>query len=94
MAASEAGGHFHELELRNPQSTAPKRPSRVIGIISGAISFRMDAHLRTIERKAKARTPNALKFEDRKTALDYMWASQIEGFRFSGAHLIDPEQNR
>lgn len=41
---------------------------------------------------ARARTPGALKFENRESALDFMLRSQAEGFRFSGAHLIDPEQ--
>lgn len=41
---------------------------------------------------AKARTPGALKFENRAAALDFMLKSQIEGFRFSGAHLIDAAQ--
>ena len=45
-----------------------------------------------VSERAKARTPNALKFEDRAFALDFMLKSQIEGFRFSGAYLIDPEQ--
>lgn len=41
---------------------------------------------------ARARTPSVLEFENRESALDFMLRSQAEGFRFSGAHLIDPEQ--
>jgi hypothetical protein len=41
---------------------------------------------------AKARTPDVLKFENRESAFDFMLRAQAEGFRFSGAHLVDPAQ--
>lgn len=47
-----------------------------------------------LSESAKARTPRPLKFEDRAAALDFMLKSQIEGFRFSGAHLIDAAQKQ
>lgn len=45
-----------------------------------------------ISDAAKARTSGDVAFENRQTALEFMLGLQIEGFRFSGAHLIDPEQ--
>jgi hypothetical protein len=41
---------------------------------------------------AKARTPEPIQFADRESAFDFMLAAQAEGFRFSGANLIDPAQ--
>lgn len=42
--------------------------------------------------RAKVRTPEPMKFEDRPAALKFLKDSQAEGYRFSGAFVIDPEQ--
>jgi hypothetical protein len=42
--------------------------------------------------RAKERTPEAVTFADRTEALTFLKASQAEGYRFSGAELVDPEQ--
>jgi hypothetical protein len=45
-----------------------------------------------LSEQAKIRTPASVTFENRKDALDFMLNAQIEGFRFSGANLLDPAQ--
>ena len=42
--------------------------------------------------RAKERTPEAVTFADRAEAVTFLKASQAEGYRFSGAELVDPEQ--
>lgn len=42
--------------------------------------------------KAKERTPEVVTFADRSEALTFLKESQAEGYRFSGAELVDPEQ--
>jgi hypothetical protein len=42
--------------------------------------------------RAKARTPEPLRFADRAGALVFLKAAQAEGCRFSGADTVDPEQ--
>jgi len=42
--------------------------------------------------RAKERTPEPITFEDVASAREYMKAAQAEGYRFSGANLVDPEQ--
>ncbi len=42
--------------------------------------------------RAKHRTPEAVTFTDRTEALTFLKTSQAEGYRFSGAELLDPEQ--
>jgi len=42
--------------------------------------------------RAKERTPEPLIFVSRPEALTFLKSSQAEGYRFSGAELVDPEQ--
>src|SRR5580693_2504595 len=42
--------------------------------------------------RAKERTPEAVTFAGRAEALTFLKDSQAEGYRFSGAELVDPEQ--
>ena len=42
--------------------------------------------------RAKERTPEPLAFASRQEALTFLKDSQAEGYRFSGAELVDPEQ--
>ena len=42
--------------------------------------------------RAKERTPEPVTFADRPEALKFLKDSQAEGYRFSGAELVDPEQ--
>jgi hypothetical protein len=42
--------------------------------------------------RARERTPETVTFGDRADALKFLKDSQAEGYRFSGASLIDPEQ--
>jgi len=42
--------------------------------------------------RAKERTPEPVRFVDRPEALKFLKDSQSEGYRFSGAELLDPEQ--
>src|SRR5579859_367940 len=42
--------------------------------------------------RAKERTPEALTFVDHPEVLAFLKNSQAEGYRFSGAELVDPEQ--
>lgn len=42
--------------------------------------------------RAKERTPEPMRFVDRPEALKFLKESQKEGYRFSGAELVDPEQ--
>jgi len=38
------------------------------------------------------RTPQPVSFDDAVSARKFLKAAQVEGFRFSGAELVDPEQ--
>lgn len=42
--------------------------------------------------RAKARTPEALDFADRSSALEYVKAAERENFHFGGVDMIDPER--
>ena len=42
--------------------------------------------------RAKKRTPEPVTFASRPEALAFLKGSQAEGYRFSGAELVDPEQ--
>jgi hypothetical protein len=42
--------------------------------------------------RAKERTPEPLTFAGRLEALKFLKESQADGYRFSGANLVDPEQ--
>jgi hypothetical protein len=42
--------------------------------------------------RAKERTPEPVTFAGRPEALTFLKDSQAEGYRFSGAELVDPEQ--
>ena len=42
--------------------------------------------------RAKERTPETVIFAGRPEALKFLKDSQAEGYRFSGAELVDPEQ--
>ena len=42
--------------------------------------------------RAKERTPEPVTFASRPEALTFLKDSQAEGYRFSGAELVDPEQ--
>jgi hypothetical protein len=44
--------------------------------------------------RAKERTPQPMTFGSRQEALTFLKDSQVEGHRFSGAELVDPEQKR
>jgi hypothetical protein len=46
----------------------------------------------TESRSAKERTPDPVTFASRPEALTFLKDSQTEGYRFSGAELVDPEQ--
>lgn len=44
--------------------------------------------------RAKERTPQPLKFANRQEALAFLQDSQAQGYQFSGAERVDPEQKR
>jgi hypothetical protein len=45
-----------------------------------------------MSERAMERTPEPVTFTDVPSALEYMKAAQAEGYRFSGANLVDREQ--
>jgi hypothetical protein len=42
--------------------------------------------------RAKFRTPEPLEFSDVPEALEFVRSSQVNGYRFAGAELVDPNQ--
>ena len=61
-----------------------------IGLEAGRAGQRWTATALT--DRAKKRTPEPVRFVDRPEALKFLKGSQSEGYRFSGAELLDPEQ--
>jgi hypothetical protein len=67
-----------------------KKMDYTIGFQAGSVGRRWTATALT--DRAKERTPIPVIFADRPEALTFLKESQAEGYRFSGAELIDPEQ--
>ena len=67
-----------------------KKMDYTIGFQAGHEGQRWTATALTDQ--AKARTPKAVTFAGRPEALNFLKDSQAEGYRFSGAELVDPEQ--
>jgi hypothetical protein len=61
-----------------------------IGLEAGHAGQRWTAT--ALSDRAKKRTPEPVRFVDRPQALKFLKGSQSEGYRFSGAELLDPEQ--
>ncbi len=61
-----------------------------IGLEAGHAGQRWAAT--ALSDRAKKRTPEPVRFVDRPEALKFLKGSQSEGYRFSGAELLDPEQ--
>jgi hypothetical protein len=61
-----------------------------IGLEAGHAGQRWTAT--ALSDRAKKRTPEPVRFVDRPEALKFLKGSQSEGYRFSGAELLDPEQ--
>lgn len=67
-----------------------KKMDYAIGLEAGRAGQRWTASALT--DRAKERTPERVTFLGRPEALRFLKESQTEGYRFSGAELVDPEQ--
>jgi hypothetical protein len=67
-----------------------KKMDYTIGLEAGRAGQKWTATALT--DRAKERTPEPVTFVDRPEALKFLKDSQSEGYRFSGAELVDPEQ--
>ncbi len=67
-----------------------KKMDYSIGFQAGGAGRRWTATALT--DRAKERTPEPVTFAGRPEALTFLKESQTEGYRFSGAELVDPEQ--
>jgi hypothetical protein len=67
-----------------------KKMDYTIGLEAGRAGQKWTATALT--DRAKKRTPEPVRFLDRPEALKFLKDSQSEGYRFSGAGLLDPEQ--
>jgi len=67
-----------------------KKMDYTIGLEAGRAGQKWTATALT--DRAKERTPEPVTFVDRLEALKFLKDSQSEGYRFSGAGLVDPEQ--
>src|ERR1700689_1504254 len=69
-----------------------KKMDYTIGFQAGRAGQRWTATALT--DRAKVRTPEPVTFAGRPEALTFLKDSQAEGYRFSGAELVDPEQRQ
>jgi hypothetical protein len=67
-----------------------KKMDYTIGLEAGRVGRKWTATALT--DRAKERTPDPVTFADRPEALKFLKDSQAEGYRFSGADLVDSEQ--
>ena len=67
-----------------------KKMDYTIGLEAGRAGQKWTATALT--DRAKERTPEPVMFAGRPEALKFLKDSQAEGYRFSGAELVDPEQ--
>src|SRR5664279_3789378 len=67
-----------------------KKMDYTIGLEAGHAGQKWTA--RALTDRAKERTPEPVTFVGRPEALKFQKDSQSEGYRFSGAGLVDPEQ--
>ena len=69
-----------------------KKMDYTVGLEAGRTGRKWTATALT--DRAKQRTPAPVTFADRPDALKFLKDSQAEGYRFSGAELVDPEQRQ
>ena len=67
-----------------------KKMDYTIGLEAGRAGRKWTAT--ALSDRAKERTPDPVTFAGRPEALKFLKDSQAEGYRFSGAELVDPEQ--
>src|ERR1035437_3953972 len=67
-----------------------KKMDYTIGLEAGRAGRKWTAT--ALSARAKERTPEPVTFVGRPEALKFLKDSQSEGYRFSGAGLVDPEQ--
>ncbi len=67
-----------------------KKMDYTIGFQAGRVGLKWTATALT--DRAKERTPELVTFAGRSEVLTFLKDSQAEGYRFSGAELVDPEQ--